>query len=118
MLPFVENAFKHGVSREVELSFISIDFYVKGDRLVLQVENSKGGTAPRNEEISKGIGLQNVRRRLELIYGSKNFDLQVFDEEETFMIILKIPLFQDGSEQPARGRQLVSAGIQGQIDAK
>jgi len=113
MLPFVENAFKHGVSREVELSFISIDFHVKGDRLVLQVENSKGGAAPRNEEISKGIGLQNVRRRLELIYGSKNFDLQVFDEEETFMIILKIPLFQDGSEQPVRTKQLVSAVIQG-----
>lgn len=108
MLPFVENAFKHGVSREIELSFISIDFHVKDHRLVLQVENSKGETAPLNEEISKGIGLKNVRRRLELIYGSKQYDLQVFDEEETFMIVLKIPLFEQGVEQNQREKKLVT----------
>jgi sensor histidine kinase YesM len=110
MLPFVENAFKHGVSREVELSFISIDFHVKENRLVLRVENSKGGKAPQNEDISKGIGLKNVRRRLELIYGPKKYELQVFDEEETFMIALKIPLFEEGVRHTDRSKKtLVSA---------
>lgn len=108
MLPFVENAFKHGVSREIELSFISIDFTVKENRLVLHVENSKGGLAPNNEEISKGIGLKNVQRRLELIYGPKKYELQVFDEEETFMIILKIPLFEEGVEQKNRVKKLMT----------
>lgn len=108
MLPFVENAFKHGVSREIELSFISIDFTVKENRLLLRVENSKGGLAPNNKEISKGIGLTNVRRRLELIYGSRKYELQVFDEEETFMIVLKIPLFEEGVEKPKRFKKLVT----------
>lgn len=96
ILPFVENAFKHGVSKNIENSFISIDIDIKDDRLNLRVENSKGEKVPmRNKEISKGIGLTNVRRRLELIYGPKNYNLQVFDEDDMFMIVLKIPLFTD-----------------------
>lgn len=112
MLPFVENAFKHGVSREIELSFISIDFHVKDQGLILQVENSKGGKAPENEEISKGIGLKNVRRRLELIYGPKKYDLQVFDEEETFMIILKVPLFEEGLLPESRNKKTLVSTIE------
>lgn len=96
MLPFVENAFKHGVSKNIEDSFISIDIDIKEDRLSLRVENSKGDQVQmRNKEISKGIGLTNVRRRLELIYGPKKYSLQVFNEEDMFMIVLKIPLFMD-----------------------
>lgn len=96
MLPFVENAFKHGVSRNIENSFISIDIEIKEDRLNLRVENSKGDQVlMRNKEISKGIGLTNVRRRLELIYGPKKYNLQVFNEEDMFMIVLKIPLLTD-----------------------
>ena len=98
MLPFVENAFKHGVSKNIESSFISIDINIKGDRLNLRVENSKTEEDTQKAAgYTKGIGLKNVRRRLELIYGPKNYELQVFDQEEdTFMTVLKVPLFMNG----------------------
>lgn len=92
MLPFVENAFKHGVSKEVEEAFISIDLILKEAQLSLRVENSKAEEDNKPEaEYTKGIGLKNVSRRLDLLYGDQ-YELQVFDEEETFMIVLKIPL--------------------------
>lgn len=92
MLPFIENAFKHGVSREIENSFISIDLNVKNDHLILRVENSKSDDDQPNEsDYTKGIGLHNVQRRLDLIFGAK-YSLQVFNEEEVFMIVLQIPV--------------------------
>ena len=96
MLPFIENAFKHGVSREIENSFISIDLNVKNDHLILRVENSKSDDdALDKSDYTKGIGLRNVQRRLDLIFGTK-YSLQVFNEEEVFMIVLQIPV--DGPE--------------------
>ena len=99
LLPFIENAFKHGVSQEIEDAFISIDLTVKEEQLVLRVENSRSaGDGQTAADYTKGIGLRNVRRRLELIYG-EHYELQVFEEEETFMIVLRIPL--DMAEEPA-----------------
>ncbi|MEO0340659.1 MAG: histidine kinase [Bacteroidota bacterium] len=93
MLPFVENAFKHGISQNVDESFISIDIRIKEDRLTLQVENSKTDFSTKDETgYTKGIGLRNVRRRLQLIYGEEDYSLQIFDEDEAFMVILKVPL--------------------------
>ena len=106
MLPFVENAFKHGVSKEVEEAFISIDLILKEDQLSLRVENSKAEEDNKPEaEYTKGIGLKNVSRRLDLLYGDQ-YELQVFDEEETFMIVLKIPLrnFEQVSDSKASSK--------------
>ncbi|MEN0006338.1 MAG: hypothetical protein AAF798_19455, partial [Bacteroidota bacterium] len=92
LLPFIENAFKHGISKNLENTFISIDLQVKDNRLTFRVENSKTDDDPYADAgYTKGIGLKNVRRRLDLIYANR-YDLQVFDEEDTFMIVLKIEL--------------------------
>lgn len=93
MLPFIENAFKHGVSHETEDMFINIDIGIRENALTLRVENSKAEqiAKPANADYTKGIGLKNVRRRLDLLYGT-TYDLQVFNEEDTFMIVLRIPL--------------------------
>jgi two-component system, LytTR family, sensor kinase len=88
ILPFVENAFKHGITRQIEDTFISIDLSVKNGRLNLRVENAKSFDYAG---IDRGIGLKNVKRRLDLLYGNRA-KLQLFDEEETFMIVLKIEL--------------------------
>jgi sensor histidine kinase YesM len=101
MLPFVENAFKHGVSKEVEQAFISIDLLIKDQQLCLRVENSKAEEDNQTEaEYTKGIGLKNVSRRLDLLYGTQ-YDLQVFEEEETFMIVLKIPIADSTQSIPS-----------------
>ena len=106
MLPFVENAFKHGASGEIDDAFINIHIEIQRNRLTLRVENSKcpdqsptaGATLYK-----KGIGLKNVRRRLDLLYAD-NYELQVFEEEYTFMIVLRIPL-EFHKESPKREKQ-------------
>lgn len=93
ILPFVENSFKHGVSEELDQSWISIDLNLKtsDDQLILKVENSKSQNGEQKDRFKykEGIGLKNVRRRLSLIYPDKH-DLSIHDSEESFLVVLKI----------------------------
>lgn len=93
LLPFIENAFKHGISNDLENTFISIQLNVKDSHLIFKVENSRSADSglASAASIAKGIGLRNVRRRLDLIYENR-YDLQVFEEDDTFMIVLKVDL--------------------------
>jgi len=67
MMPFVENAFKHSFSKDLYDIWITIDIKLKNDAFIMKVKNSmpkkNGAELPSN-----GIGLQNIRRRLELLY--------------------------------------------------
>lgn len=91
MLPFVENAFKHGVSNQLSGGWVRVDILLQNDTLVLKVENSKNTTLIPEQKSVSGIGLQNVKKRLELIYPDR-FSLQSMDEGETYLSILKITL--------------------------
>lgn len=90
LIPFVENAFKHGISY-AEPSFITINLDILGDEMHLQVTNSlfKQRVAERG-----GIGLANVMKRLELGYTGAH-DLYVGEQENKFIIDLKIVLKHD-----------------------
>ncbi|SFE21047.1 Histidine kinase [Thermophagus xiamenensis] len=87
LLPFVENAFKHGVSTHVE-SKILIHLDVKRDWLLFHAENKK-----EHQTIKKStrIGLSNVVRRLELTYPQKH-NLKIDESGNTFKVDLKINL--------------------------
>ncbi len=85
---FVENAFKHGISY-LEASFISISFAVKRGRLVFEVRNSH--SRPQKEAGISGIGLENSRKRLDLLYGNR-YSLDIHDGKEEFSVKLSIPL--------------------------
>ncbi|WP_347158419.1 sensor histidine kinase [Pontibacter chitinilyticus] len=93
LLPFVENAFKHGVSTETGNAWIRIDVKVQDQRLVLLVENCKcGDRASRStRDMASGIGLKNLRRRLELLYKDR-FVLEVEDEAESYAARLELHL--------------------------
>ncbi|WP_299824349.1 histidine kinase [uncultured Pontibacter sp.] len=93
LLPFVENAFKHGVSTETENAWVRIDVKVAGERLVLLVENCKCGVKASNNtrDMASGIGLKNLQRRLELLYEGK-FKLEIEDEPENYAAMLEIEL--------------------------
>lgn len=93
LLPFVENSFKHGVSDEIKEKWIIINLNVNQHYLTLKVENSKSSRPlPYTEkEYAGGIGLRNVRRRLELLYPDQ-YELKIFDEENSYLIILKLQL--------------------------
>ncbi|MEQ9402658.1 MAG: histidine kinase [Cyclobacteriaceae bacterium] len=93
ILPFVENCFKHGVSEELDESWVTIDLELKENNLTLKVENSKSKNGGREDhfEYKEGIGLKNVRRRLELLYDD-NHELELLDEEDSFLVVLKMKL--------------------------
>ena len=84
----IENAFKHGISYK-ENSFINIDLSISGGRLLLSIENSK--SEKYHEKEFSGIGLENTRKRLALIYGS-NFQLEIIDKNDIFIVNLSVPL--------------------------
>jgi sensor histidine kinase YesM len=89
LLPFVENAFKHGVSESRFNTFIHLDLELQNGQLKMQIQNSKDeDDTPIN---SNGIGLRNVRRQLDLVYG-QNYSLTISPEKETYTIELKIQL--------------------------
>ncbi|MBN1198862.1 MAG: histidine kinase, partial [Bacteroidales bacterium] len=86
---FVENAFRHGVSYRRE-STIDIRFFLAPDRLLFRISNSIPET-PSGEESPGGIGIENARRRLDLIFGTE-YQLDIRETSETFDVHLSIPL--------------------------
>lgn len=69
-LPFIENAYKHGIS-SLHPSYIYIGITQQPGALQIEVRNSLFNTQPLDKEESNGIGLVNTRRRLDLIYPGK-----------------------------------------------
>ena len=89
LLPFVENAFKHGVAESTEQAFIKIDCKVTvNNELNFYVQNSREPGI--SEEKEHGIGLSNVKRQLSLLY--KNYKLDILDNDNSFEVSLFISL--------------------------
>ncbi|MBQ8463121.1 MAG: histidine kinase [Prevotella sp.] len=89
LITFVENAFKHGVSYQ-QHSFIDISITLSDEGLLrFRCRNSK---VPQGEDRHHGgVGLQNVRRRLDLIYG-RRYTLDISDTADTYTVNLTLPL--------------------------
>ena len=90
LIPFVENAFKHGLNNEPSKNWLNIDFDFRNKVVSLRVEN------PLNEHgssknLPSGIGLQNVRKRLKLLYPNKH-KLYVTVGENTYLTELIIDI--------------------------
>jgi len=87
-IPFIENAFKYGVSFR-EDSFIDISMAASDKTIIFRSVNSISGSASETGPESSGIGLNNVRKRLDLLFPDK-YDLQLIKTENTFEVLLKI----------------------------
>jgi two-component system LytT family sensor kinase len=87
LIPFVENAFKHGLSETRFNSYIYISTKLKDQILEFSIENSKPETEGRSRE---RIGLKNVKRQLELLY--PEHDLQIQVTPDVFKVHLTINL--------------------------
>ena len=90
LLAFVENSFKHGMSRITGDGLINISLLVKPGELLFQIDNPIWSDHPGRAE-KNGIGLQNVVRRLELLYGPR-YHLHLSETVDHFHVSLKIPL--------------------------
>jgi LytS/YehU family sensor histidine kinase len=89
ILPFVENCFKHGASENLQQSWVKITVDAPEEHIVVKVENSKASENGHARNGSEGIGIQNVKRRLDLLYPEK-YELKIINGEETFLVILTI----------------------------
>ena len=88
LLPFVENAFKHGASESRFASLIQLDLKLKDGILKFSVKNTKENNSHQCN--GANIGLNNVRRQLELQYA--DYDMRVINEDSFFIVLLTINL--------------------------
>ncbi len=88
LLPFVENAFKHGVNTSSAGAWINVKVRVDQKELNFVVENSVGEKKARTKG---GLGIENVKRRLELLY-PKLHDLNYGETDEGYKITLLLKL--------------------------
>jgi len=87
LIAFIENAFKHGVVSD-PLSPVHLLIHVNEDHLQFFIQNKKHNN---NRDTMGGIGLNNVKRRLDLLYPGK-YSLNIVDEEQTYTCELSLVL--------------------------
>lgn len=87
LIAFIENAFKHGIAND-PLTPINITIDINASNLQFYIQNKKHNN---NRDLSGGIGLSNVRRRLNLLYPDK-FILNIIDEPQTYTCELSLKL--------------------------
>ena len=92
LLPFVENCFKHGTSNMLEKPWINLTIELKDATLVMKLMNGKA-PLKENGQSKTGIGINNVRQRLDLLYMNK-YDLQIREDEEVFVVDLRVELIR------------------------
>lgn len=91
--PFLENSFKHGLDHQIKSGYVNIDLHLDKEAINLEIENSKPPSIPvkRKRKKSGGIGLENVKRRLQLLYPKKH-ELNIEDKPNSFRVLLNIQL--------------------------
>ena len=89
LIPFVENSFKHGTSRTLTHPWVKLDIHIEKDFLEFLLTNNK----PENKESigKKGIGLNNVKKRLQLLYPEAH-SLNIVESEMSFEVYMRIAL--------------------------
>ncbi|MBO9565234.1 MAG: histidine kinase [Niastella sp.] len=93
LIPFIENAFKHGTGHIIKPE-IQIDLYVKNNLLHFTVRNKFNAASTEIKDKTSGIGLANVKRRLNLLYPGRH-TLLITDNDNWFTVSLQINLADD-----------------------
>ena len=89
LLPFVENSFKHGVSEQLEKCWVNLHLHAEGDLFSFNLSNSCS-----NELVpgaAGGIGLQNIRKRLDLMYPGQ-YTMTINEEPDMYAVKLQMKL--------------------------
>ena len=91
LITFLENAFKHGVNGNNPAAWVKLSIQLIGKECTYTVENSKMHSVNLDNDQKSGIGLQNVKRRLELSYPGQ-YKLNVSDLSDRYAVQLKLTL--------------------------
>ena len=89
-ITFLENAFKHGVRYPLK-SFIYFELHVDGSLLQCTVKNSRHSAIEVPHDEYSGIGLKNIKKSIQLLYGD-DYKLMIAENEKTYEVNLTIPL--------------------------
>lgn len=89
LLPLVENSFKHGVSNNITDGWIRMDIALKDEWLSVKIENSCDERSTGNGSSRNGIGLENVKKRLDILY-QDHYEFKCIRGNDSFLTILKI----------------------------
>jgi hypothetical protein len=98
LLPFLENAFKHGTSRQLEQCWISLNLFVNQDIMNFKLVNSIDEEQDMTGHETGGLGLQNVKRRLDLLYKGR-YSLNMLRERDIYVVNLEVKLKQSHTTQ-------------------
>lgn len=90
LIPFVENAFKHISNKTGKINFIRININRENGLLKFSIENSKEKEYV-NDHIKGGIGLVNVKRRLELLYPG-NYTLDIKETDDIYRVDFELKI--------------------------
>lgn len=88
LLPFVENAFKHGISQSRDKVWLKIQLEISPGSINFHIENSKPGISPKVSN-GGGIGLENLKRRLAILYENR-YTLEILDKEDKYSVQLNL----------------------------
>ncbi len=89
LLPLIENCFKHGIGKSIHSGWVRLDISTQKEILIIKIENSIG-PEPENQDVRVGgLGVKNVKRRLELLYPGR-YEMQSIRENYAYLVILKI----------------------------
>lgn len=90
LITFIENCFKHGIKNSLEIGYVNLEILIDENEMQFEVTNSKPTTLPYQEhKRSGGIGLVNVKRRLDLLYPNKHH-LEIEDTPNTYSVRLNL----------------------------
>ncbi|MNT15405.1 Sensor histidine kinase YehU [compost metagenome] len=90
LLPFIENSFKHGASNVLQNPWIELNLIITDQNLSMELVNSQVAASQVYDK-NNGIGLANVQKRLNLLYGNQH-TLKIDTEPEVFKIQLTVGL--------------------------
>jgi hypothetical protein len=96
LLPFVENCFKHGTSNMIDKAWIRLAIDISGNKMKMTLINAKPPEGLQEYRQESGIGIANVRKRLDLLYKDKH-ELIITEEEDVFIVRLWIDLERSSS---------------------
>ena len=107
LIPFVENCFKHGTSKMLANPFVILDVKMHDGILFFDLKNSR---PEYNDGVqlngNRGIGLKNVKKRLELLY-PRSHEMQVSEDPTCYSVFLKIDLNKSAFSNKKQGEQKV-----------
>ncbi len=88
-LPLIENSFKHGIKGDVENTFVNISLQSNAQQSHFIIKNNQGKTSYNTNDNEKGIGLENVKNRLLLLYPNRH-KFSINNENNVFSVEIKL----------------------------